>query len=100
MKPSKGFTSRVDQIVASELSITDDAHDHSSLAKARAALLLDKIKELDRQAVHTARADATARLFMLVPGIGPITVLSVPSVFDDANRFKRSSDNADPNDNF
>lgn len=90
-KASKGFASRVDQIVASELDASPMMRTIiGSLAKARAALL-DNIKELDRQVLHAARGDATARLFMSVPGIGPITALSVASVFDDASRFKRSS---------
>jgi Transposase IS116/IS110/IS902 family len=61
-----------------------------SLARARAAML-DRIKELDRQVLTAARANTTARLFMSVPGVGPITALSVASAFDDASRFKRSS---------
>ena len=62
-----------------------------ALSAAAAAALLDNIKELDRKVLHAARGDATARLFMSVPGIGPITALSVASTFDDASRFKRSS---------
>src|SRR5437868_13817099 len=62
----------------------------SSLARARAAML-ERIKELDRQVLAAARADATVRLFMSVPGVGPITALSVASAFDQASRFKRSS---------
>lgn len=53
--------------------------------------MLDRIKELDRQVLTAARANTTARLFMSVPGVGPITALSVASAFDDASRFKRSS---------
>ena len=62
----------------------------SSLARARAAML-ERIKELDRQVLAAARADATVRLFMSVPGVGPMTALSVASAFDQASRFKRSS---------
>jgi transposase len=58
-----------------------------SLAKARAAIL-ERIKDLDRQVLATARVDTTVRLFMSVPGVGPITALSVASAFDDASRFK------------
>jgi len=57
----------------------------------RTLAMLDNIKELDRKVLHAARGVASARLFMSVPGIGPITALSVASVFDDASRFKRSS---------
>ena len=53
--------------------------------------MLERIKELDRQVLAAARADATVRLFMSVPGVGPITALSVASAFDQASRFKRYS---------
>jgi transposase len=90
-KTAGGFASRTDQIVADELDASPMTRTViGSLAKARAALL-DRIKELDRQVLAAARANATARLFMSAPGVGPITALSVASAFDDAARFKRSS---------
>jgi transposase len=49
--------------------------------------MLERIKDLDRQVLAAARVDATVRLFMSVPGVGPITALSVASAFDDASRF-------------
>jgi len=86
-----GFASRTDRIIAGELDASPMLRTViSSLAKARAAIL-ERIQELDRQVLAAARADATVRLFMSVPGVGPITALSVASAFDQASRFKRSS---------
>ena len=90
-KAAGGFARRADQIVAGELDASPMMRTViGSLARARAAML-DRIKELDRQVLTAARANTTARLFMSVPGVGPITALSVASAFDDASRFKRSS---------
>jgi hypothetical protein len=47
-----------------------------ALAKARAALI-DRVKDFDRQMLRAAKANATVRLFMSAPGVGPITALSV-----------------------
>jgi transposase len=90
-KAAGGFANRTAQIVADELDASPMMRTIiSSLAKARAALL-ERIKDLDRQVLAAARVDPTVRLFMSVPGVGPITALSVASAFDDATRFKRSS---------
>jgi transposase len=90
-KAAGGFANRTAQIVADELDASPMMGTViSSLAKARAALL-ERIKDLDRQVLAAARVDTTVRLFMSVPGVGPITALSVASAFDDATRFKRSS---------
>ena len=86
-----GFSRRVDEIIADELDASPAIRDVIiALAKARAALL-DRIKDLDRRVLASAKAHPAARLFMSAPGIGPITALSVASAFDDASRFKRSS---------
>jgi len=90
-KAAGGFANRTDQIVAGELDASPMMRAViESLAKARAAML-ERIKDLDRQVLAAARVDTTVRLFMSVPGVGPITALSVASAFDDASRFKRSS---------
>ena len=81
----------MDEIINGELDASPVIRDVIiALAKARAALL-DRIKDLDRRVLASAKAHSTARLFMSAPGIGPITALSVASAFDDASRFKRSS---------
>ena len=81
-KAAGGFARRADQIVAGELDASPMMRTViGSLARVR-AVMLDRIKELDRQVLTAARANTTARLFMSVPGIGPITALSVASAFD------------------
>jgi transposase len=57
---------------------------------ARTALI-DRIKDLDRQVLVTAKESPPVRLLMTAPGVGAITALSIASAFDDAVRFKRSS---------
>ena len=72
-KATGGFANRTDQIVAGELDASPMMRAViGSLAKARAAML-ERIKDLDRQVLATARVDTTVRLFMSVPGVGPIT---------------------------
>lgn len=61
-----------------------------TLMQARMAIL-DRIKVFDRQVLMIAKKNPAARLFMTAPGVGAITALSVASVFDDVERFKRSS---------
>jgi len=90
-KAEGGFARRANQILTGELDASPMMREViDSLAKARCALL-DRIKDLDRQVLAAAKSDATVRLFMTAPGIGPITALSVASAFDDVGRFKRSS---------
>ena len=80
----------VDEIVAEELDGSSVIREViAALAKARTALL-DRIKDLDRLSLASAKASSTARLFTTAPGVGPITALSVASVFDDASRFRCS----------
>ena len=72
-KATGGFANRTDQIVAGELDASPMMRAViGSPAKARAAML-ERIKDLDRQVLATARVDTTVRLFMSVPGVGPIT---------------------------
>jgi transposase len=68
---------RADRSIAGELDASPLMRTAiSSLAK-RLGL---RIKELDRQVLAAARADATVR--RSVPGVGPMTALSVASAFD------------------
>lgn len=90
-KATGGFARRADEIVTGELDASPTMRlIVGSLMQARAAVL-ERIKALDRQVLATARASATARLFMTAPGVGAITALSVASAFDDVARFRRSS---------
>jgi transposase len=88
---NRGICEPHDQIVAGDLDASPMMRAViGSLAKARAAIL-ERIKDLDRHVLAAAKVDTTVRLFMSVPGVGPITALSVASAFDDASRFRRSS---------
>ena len=50
-----------------------------------------RIRALDAEVCATVRRSRVARLFMAVPGVGPITALAVASAFDDATRFRSST---------
>ncbi|MGI9385822.1 MAG: IS110 family transposase [Methyloligellaceae bacterium] len=49
-----------------------------------------QVADLDRKVRTLARNDAQTRLFMTVPGVGPMTALSFKATIDDPMRFKRS----------
>jgi len=49
-----------------------------------------QVAGLDRKVRALARHDAQTRLFMTVPGVGPITALSFKATIDDPMRFSRS----------
>jgi len=53
--------------------------------------LREQIAVFDRQIVSRAKADATARLLMTVPGVGVIVALAYTAVIDDPARFKHSA---------
>lgn len=46
---------------------------------------------LDRQVLARAKADATAKRLMTVPGVGAVVALAYTAVIDDLRRFKQSS---------
>jgi transposase len=86
-----GFAQRADEIIAGELDVSPTMCGILKALMAARASVVDRIKDLDRQVLGEAKRNATARLFMTTPGVGPITALSVASAFDDPERFKRSS---------
>lgn len=53
--------------------------------------ILARIAALDSRIRATARQQATVRLLMTAPGVGPITAMAVVAAFDHAARFRRSS---------
>ncbi|MBR2120947.1 MAG: IS110 family transposase [Pseudomonadota bacterium] len=90
-KAGGGFALRAEEIVAGELDASAPMRVIvETLMQARMAIL-DRIKVFDRQVLMIAKKNPAARLFMTAPGVGAITALSVASVFDDVERFKRSS---------
>ncbi len=50
-----------------------------------------QIAAFDRQIKARAKADATARRLMTVPGVGVVVALAYAAVIDDPERFKHSS---------
>jgi transposase len=80
------FSARVKTLIA----------DHPVLAQAVEPLLVTrddigrKIADLDGKLNRLARDDEPTRLFMTMPGIGPITALAYRTTIDDPTRFKRS----------
>lgn len=49
-----------------------------------------QVAGLDRKVLVVARLDVETRLFMTVPGVGPMTALSFKATIDDPTRFRRS----------
>lgn len=86
-----GFMRRAEEIVTKELALAPELCPiFEALIAARRAIL-EQIQKLDAELRAAARRSRLVRLFMTVPGIGPITALAVASAFDDASRFRRSS---------
>lgn len=53
--------------------------------------LREQVAVLDRQVLARAKADATTRRLMTVPGVGAVVALAYVAVIDDPARFKQSS---------
>ncbi len=49
--------------------------------------LTAKIRDAEREIARTAKSDATCRLLMSVPGVGPITSVAFVSTLDQIDRF-------------
>src|ERR1700692_877116 len=49
-----------------------------------------QVGDLDRKVLTLARHECQVRMFMTVPGVGPITALCFKATVDDPTRFKRS----------
>lgn len=60
-----------------------------TMLRARDALLAE-VKTLDREVVRMARADRVCKLFMTMPGVGPLTAVTVKAAIDDPARFASS----------
>ena len=52
----------------------------------------EEVAELDRQIAKKAKARATCRRLMTIPGVGPLTALTFATGIDDPARFSRSRD--------
>jgi transposase len=60
------------------------------LLKVRACILAE-FRELDQKARALAAEDAVCRLFMSIPGVGPLTALAYKAAIDDPRRFAKSA---------
>jgi transposase len=74
------------------------AADHPVLASLIGKLLevrevvVAQVTALDKEIGRIARADATLRRFLTVPGVGPVTALAFLSAVDDPRRFRHARD--------
>ncbi|TWB23426.1 transposase [Nitrospirillum amazonense] len=86
-----GFMKRAEELLAGELSASPELSKLvGTLLKTRAELQ-SRISDLDRDLMRQAKASEVCRRFMAVPGVGPVTALSVWAAIDDPARFVRSS---------
>lgn len=86
-----GFLRRTEEVIVGEFEVAPHLRPiFEALVAARQAILA-RIRDLDAQVRAAARRSRPAQLFMTVPGVGPITALSVASAVDDVERFARSS---------
>ena len=60
------------------------------LLRVRACILAE-FRDLDKKARAIAAQDAVCRLFMTIPGIGPLTALAYKAAIDDPRRFAKSA---------
>jgi transposase len=56
------------------------------------ATLCQAAEDLDRAVKRKAKAHPVARRLMTIPGVGPVNALSFIALFEDPNRFSRTSD--------
>lgn len=50
------------------------------------------LERMDRDFVHRANELATCKLFLSIPGVGPICAISFYTAIEDPSRFKRAED--------
>jgi transposase len=83
--------------IAALVGVVRDATDGRLPASARFALtalcdqmddLADRIDQLERSIVATARQDADTRRLLTIPGVGVITAATVKAFVPDLHRFK------------
>jgi transposase len=86
-----GFKRRAEEIIQGELAVAPELVPiFEALMQARRDILA-RIAALDSRIRAVAKRNATVRLLMTAPGVGPITAMAVVAAFDDAARFRRSS---------
>ncbi|AUN32624.1 hypothetical protein C0V82_20070 [Niveispirillum cyanobacteriorum] len=85
------FMKRAEELISGELNTSPElSRLVETLLKARAEIQ-GRIRDLDRDLMRQAKASEVCRRFMGVPGVGPVTALSVWAANDDPDRSARSS---------
>jgi transposase len=54
--------------------------------------LVEQTKRLEKMILQYVRQDQVCRLFMTIPGVGPLTALAYKTFVDGHERFKNSRD--------
>ena len=86
-----GFMKRAQDLLSGELKTSPElSRLVATLLKARAEIQR-RILDFDRDLMRQAKASDVCRRFMGVPGVGPVTALSVWAAIDDPGRFASSS---------
>ena len=80
------FSRRVENLLASEHDIAIVIR---PLMKARESIA-KQLSKLDREVKMIVRKNSQVRVFMTVPGVGPITALAFMAAIDEPSRFERS----------
>jgi transposase len=88
---SAGFKRRAEEIIEGELVVAPELVPIFDAVMQARSDILARIAALDSRIRAVARRQATVRLLMTAPGVGPITAIAVVAAFDDASRFHRSS---------
>lgn len=86
-----GFMKRAQDLLSGEVKTSPElSRLVATLLKARAEIQR-RILDFDRDLMRQAKASDVCRRFMGVPGVGPVTALSVWAAIDDPGRFASSS---------
>ncbi|MGP9820574.1 IS110 family transposase [Salinarimonas sp. NSM] len=75
-------------ILAGEIAVPELLREGLAVLARQWAALDEEIERLDRRIAAEAKADATARRLMVVPGIGPITAHAIVTGVTDPQRFR------------
>ena len=85
-----------DQVIKSEIArLQTEGTDLSEVVGPTAEILVALrrlLERMDRDFVHRANELATCKLFLTIPGVGPICALSFYTAIEDPSRFKRAED--------
>jgi hypothetical protein len=81
-----------DAIQNSETALPEDVRDLGQMCLAQIAGLNARVAELDQKMRSAAKKADVARLFLAMPGVGPITALAIKTFAPDLATFRRGRD--------